>query len=112
MASRFKPKSDSLLYLVLDGVDEADGGAICKFTELPGQIRTEELNIHGDFHRPVVNCLKPLVIEVMRKKVYADMQQLVDVSLRRLFRIHSERRLFLSYGEKADCEIYSLQAGS
>jgi len=115
-AARYPGDSDSHLYLVLDGIDEALEDDQLVIVELFRQIAAEGLNIHVLFTaRPALQDklgdLKPSKVEINSERVHADIQKLIEArcnSLPRIrkFRRQVRKRIEAKLLRKADSMLY------
>jgi hypothetical protein len=96
-AARYPQKSETHLYLVLDGIDEANGNDKNNMIKLFRQIVADDLNIHLLFtSRPDLKSLlsdpPPTTIEVTREQTSADIRKLIYTRLQSLPRLRKFRK--------------------
>ena len=112
--SKFKHKSDGHLYLILDGLDEADSAQRENLLELLKKLRTEKSNIHvlltsSPALEKIIVPLEPNHVKVTKEKISKDMLQVIDTRLKtfsqlRKFRRQTKKKITEKLLEKADSE--------
>jgi tetratricopeptide (TPR) repeat protein len=115
-ADRFPAKSDTHLYLILDGVDEALDVDKAVITEVLKEITKDQLNVHVLFtSRPTLQStfaeFVPHSIEMTRELIVSDMKKLVEVRIRTLPRVRkfqrqTRKRIEDKILQKADSMLY------
>lgn len=109
---KFSHKSDAHLYLILDGIDEADMDQRADFLQLLQSMKAAKANIHVIFtSRPSLKDeLQPLeaeVVEVTTEKISGDIHELIEARLRSLprlrkFRLPVKKKIAANLKGKAD----------
>ncbi|KAF1986953.1 hypothetical protein K402DRAFT_463084 [Aulographum hederae CBS 113979] len=115
-ADRYPSKSDAHLYLVLDGIDEANEEDTKAMTQLFRGIESQQMNIHICFtSRPTLKPLIPecniITIEITKEHVASDMKLLIAARLRIMPRLHkfrrqTQRKIEEKLHDKADSMLY------
>lgn len=114
LASKFGGKSETELYLVLDGLDEADASERSQLFEVFEEIRTRRLKIHviltGRPDTGDITSLKPEVVEMTTEHIFNDIRPLVDQRCKtRRITYRTKRKMEVKLAEKADGKFEQLQ---
>ena len=115
-ASIFTENSDSGLFLVLDGLDEAEPDEAAQLLELLKQIKPQKLNIHvlitgRQVSKENVEDLEPRTIDVTRDLISKDIGRLIFARFKTLSRLRkfsrqSKKEIVHRLREKADGMLY------
>ena len=112
----FTIDSNAKLYLVFDGLDEADANERTTLLELLTQIRAKGLNIRvlitsrPDL-KPAIDVLKPGVIEMTKSKIAEDIHRLIQARFKTLprlrkFRTRVKRKVTTKLQNQADSKLF------
>ena len=115
--NKFTKDSNAKLYLIFDGLDEADANERSTLLELLTQIRTKGLNIcvlitSRSELKSIIDPLSPEVIEMTKAKISEDIQRLIrarfkTLSRLRKFRPRVKRKVITKVHSKADSKLFS-----
>lgn len=116
--TRFNSKTESHLYLILDGIDELKEDERETLLNLLPKVTAESLNIHvlltcrSDI-QPALEQFYPATVWVTKDKILDDMQRIIEARIKALPRLrkftqHTKRRIVnkLKFGSDGACRIH------
>ena len=116
-ASIFTETSELELFLVLDGLDEAEPDEVAQLLELFKQIKAQKLNIHilvtgRQVSKEQAEALEPLTIDITHKLISKDIRRLILARFKTLSRLRkfsrqSRKEIAHRLREKADGMLFA-----